>query len=131
MFNISNLVAKNAGNIAKAAVGAAVVAATMLPSWAQGFGGTYQVTQRNVNGNLYSGTLYLDNSLRGQVVWSNHMQSAPFQASLNGNNLRFTLNYPGGLQGNYSAYFANGNSQLVNGNCWSNTGDSGTWVAGR
>ena len=33
--------------------------------------------------------------------------------------------------GNYSANFTPDRGRLVDGNCWSNTGDSGVWVAQR
>ena len=59
-------------------VGTALLAAMVIPAWAQNIGGYYQVTQRNPNGNVYTGTLALDGSLRGQVTWNNHMPERAF-----------------------------------------------------
>ena len=125
MFNF----AKN--NILKAAILGALAVALPAPALAQpGVGGTYAVSQRNSNGAQYFGTLYL-NGGRGQMVWNNHQQCAPFQTYWNGSTMNFTLQYPNGLQGAYSVCVSGDGSQLYNGGTRSSYGDTGSWSAQR
>ncbi len=81
--------------------------------------------------NGYKGKLQLQQDPSGHISgtadWGNLQGTLKGIAS--GNEIKFTINYPGGIQGHYTGSVTEGSTKIINGTSKSSTGDSAQWDA--
>lgn len=93
--------------------------------------GRWKISQTNVNGTRYTGTLSLRNQsskITGSVDWQNHPDASVVGARI-GTAISFSLIYAGNVVGHYAADLNPEGNHMTRGVCFSSTADSGTWEA--
>jgi hypothetical protein len=93
--------------------------------------GRWSISQTNVNGTRYAGTLSLkqqSSKITGKVDWQNHPDGSIVGAII-GTTVSFSVIYAGNLVGHYAAQLSSAGKTMTRGVCFSSTGDSGTWEA--
>lgn len=112
-----------------AATWEAIESARTLPNSVATLTGNWSVTQSNANigvlNLLQDGTV-----LTGESNWTTH-SNGPIAGSVSGSTVHFTITYPEGVIGSYSADISADRNSLTNGITTSSTGGTATWSAVR
>jgi hypothetical protein len=91
--------------------------------------GCWQIDQSNNNSGYLSLT-QTGTAISGRSNWTTH-SNGPIAGSICGASLRFSITYPEGVVGTYTATVINNGNTLDKGLTTSSTGDTATWTAER